>query len=600
MKALLSGHSTIRRTSASGRRASASATEEATTTPPPAPPSTPPSFSPQLLAWSGVPAAADALAYSDGGWLAFSCPDGRCLVAAPPDGREVALSGPTGSQHRTLGLVFLPGGDSGSGGAPPAGLVRATPAGLEAWALSGAQSPPASRACLPAPTGGPVTTLALVPPDDGGAPPPTTHHLLLVGRADGAVAAARVACGGGGGATLAWTGYELSPATDFGGAAGPVTALALGKAAAGARAGAGARILLLAAHARAGATAWDLSGSAPLACLASPDVSALAWLTPGLAFVTGHTDGRVRGWGVPAARRAGGAACAAGPPATAHPLWTLLRDAPPAGGFGPVRGLHPVHPPPPGTPAALAVWGSAEGEEGEEEGKGEEEGEGGTGTGAPGPRPRASPPASPPAGGVALLLSGDLSSPTPLITTQAAPWFGPVRGVLVCGDAAAGAPPALLVLSSGGLVTAHDPASGLSPAPVGLPSQALPQVTVAVLCGGGGREVSGGYARASAARGVNPASAGWRVPLAAWRAGWRGPPAPAPAPAPALPARPGPPPPSGLDAILFTGHVDGRLRVWTAPPAPSAPGPACRWSGPVLLDASPWGGHGGHGRPRPV
>ena len=67
MKALLSGHPG-RRGSAVGRRASAAAE-----TPTPTTPSAPPVFAPRLLAWAGVPAAADGLATSgDGGWLAVS------------------------------------------------------------------------------------------------------------------------------------------------------------------------------------------------------------------------------------------------------------------------------------------------------------------------------------------------------------------------------------------------------------------------------------------------------------------------------------------------------------------------------------------------
>ena len=455
-----------------------------------------------------------------------------------------------------MSLTFLPARQDGA----PAGLVRATAVGLEVWRVGGGGGAPfAAAAVLPLPCGGPLTALALVPADDG----EDASHLLLVGRGDGGVATARASLSGVDGdaaaapPSLTWTGYELSAAVDFGGASGAVAALATARAP-------GGPACLLAAHAGCGVTVWDLPRQAALAACEA-DVTAVAWVTAGRAFATGHADGRVQGWRL--GGRAGGPKGA--PPPAATPLWRV--DSPPAGP-GPVRALLPLG------PAALAVWGTSTAFPCEEDEP---------------PGSRASSPASPPSPGPEVcLLSGDLASASASpFTRTPAPWFGPVQGVVTTGppcEADGTAPlPSLLVLSAGGQVLAHDPGAALAPAPVGLPAQALPEVTACVLLAGrGDRPFLAPYLAASASRGVTPASAGWRVPLPAWRAAASGTGPPLPPP---------PPPPPSSSSLLFSGHVDGRLRVWAVPSRPVT----AAWSGPILVDASPWGG--GSGRPpRPV
>ena len=356
---------------------------------------------------------------------------------------------------------------------------------------------------------------------------------MLLGRASGAVsvlalvrdrdsdASATVGPGTAAGG-LALLPYEVA-ASSLG--AGPVAALAPPVAPSSS--------IALVAHADTGATVWDLRREAAVARAPRAGAAAVAWAAAdGSLFATGHADGAVVLWRPPKGAPAPSATRA--PPALAPAAVLSLALA--GARARPLRGLWLA-------PPGVLAWG----------GRGED-------------NPMELTVIDPAAELAALAPA---SAPA---LRRALPWFGAVRAVALIPPSPHCPAARPLVLAESGSLMAYGGGDG-APAPLATPLAALPATTAAAAAPAAdeaGRRDGHDTAllhccTPESAAAAGAARLGARAPAPQWR-GLVG----APPPGPHLP------PPTRL---LFTGHEDGRLRVWDSGGHP-----------PTLLDASPWAG----------
>ncbi|KAK9908560.1 hypothetical protein WJX75_009693 [Coccomyxa subellipsoidea] len=538
------------------------------------------SLHPRFFGHSGFPEATDALAYDPvQRLLAVGTTDGRVKVFGR-DGVERTFISPC--QCATKHLQFLDGRGA---------LLRVTQEGdVQLWGVEAAallDSMPSGDDLITA-----VEALAKEPYLLLGCASGDIQVAALMGSSNAPALGAREAC------TLSQMPHTIST-EDIGIARGAVAVLAAHSL--------GDQHRLLIVHEDSGAVIWDLRYQCVVAyahnsfrvaseegnshsaaagrdaesgeeCPNDPTMAA-CWVGPqGDCIATGHQSGTVRVWGLPesATREA--------PPEMPEQavLYAELRVALDGEPAAPVRALRHVSGGKSGGQSGLLVLGGQDAEQPD------------------------------------VLSMLPLQSPSEEAEgARALPWFGAVQGFALVppegsfGSGGSGEMAALIVLSEGGQLMVHDLRT-LQPVPLSLPFQELPPVTasafapseppvgedanhfphavsLAALCAARGAAHSA--ADSPESRGV---SRRWRWVLSGGR--------PAVLPPPMVPPSGSPgddddvqpqilemQPAAGPPPLYFTGHRDGRVRVWDM--AGEVPG---------LLATAPFDAGGAGGKLRAV